>query len=85
MTTKQVPQIDTHLATAVLVSLFCFFPTGLYAIICAARVEGYLMAGRIEEAKAQANEARKWNTISIVLGAMVIMIYIFALLYKIST
>jgi len=54
----------TWLAESILVTLFCFWPLGIPAIVYAAKVESRFLAGRIEEAEQASREAGKWTKLS---------------------
>ncbi len=63
-----IPLISNYLVWSILVTIICCPPTGIYAIICSSKVDGLVMAGRIEEAKAKSAQARNWCVITVILG-----------------
>ncbi len=75
---EQIPQapINNNLVWAILATVLCCLPTGVYAIICASKVNGLVMAGMVEEAKAKAAAAKKWSIISAIAWAVVMLIYV---------
>lgn len=64
---------------AVLSTLFCCLPTGIYAIICASQVDGLYSRGDYYGAQSKANSARTWSIVGAV-GAFIIGI-IYTLIY----
>ncbi len=67
---------DSHMVMAILSTLFCCLPTGIYAIIQASKVDGHFYAGRYGEAQAASNDAQKWSIIGMVLAIVGWVIYI---------
>ncbi len=65
------PPVDNNLMWAILVTIFCFTPTGIYAIICASKVNGLVAMGKIDEARAMATKASKWGMISFLIGIVI--------------
>ena len=49
---------------AILSTVLCCLPLGVYAIICANKVDGLYAAGDYAGAVEQANAAKKWSIIS---------------------
>ncbi len=74
---RPVMSIGTHLAESILVTLFCCMPFGVVAIVYAAKVSGLVAQGRIEEAKAASQSAKKWCWLSFGIGLLVNIIVIF--------
>lgn len=74
---EQTPQepINNNLVWAILATVLCCLPTGIYAIICASKVDGLLIAGKTQEARGKADEAKKWSIISAIIGVAGIVIY----------
>lgn len=66
----------TWLVEAILVTLFCCMVFGIVAIVYAAGVESKYNAGDYAGAVKASNDAKKWVTISFLLGATVLIIYI---------
>ena len=60
---------------AILCTVCCCLPFGIYAIIKASKVNGLYMAGMYNEAVNSANEAKKWSTIGIVTGLVIQIVY----------
>lgn len=53
---------------AIICTICCCLPLGIYGIIKAAKVNGLYMAGLYDEAVNAANEAKKWSLIGIIAG-----------------
>lgn len=70
------PKIENNLVWAILATLCCCLPTGIAAIIFAARVDSKVAAGDIAGAISDANNAKLWSWISFGLGAAVTLIYL---------
>ena len=60
---------------AVLSTVLCCVPIGIYAIICANKVDALYAEGNYEEALKQAKEAKKWAIIGAAAGAIFSFIY----------
>ncbi|MBA3738885.1 MAG: CD225/dispanin family protein [Actinobacteria bacterium] len=67
MPVTDVP-IPTYLVWAILVTLFCFLPTGIVAIVFASQVSSKLQAGDLAGARESSNKAKMWTIISAVAG-----------------
>ncbi len=61
---------DNNMIWAVLSTVMCCVPIGIYAIICANKVDELYNAGNVEEANRQAAEAKKWAIIAAGVGAV---------------
>lgn len=61
---------ENNMIWAVLSTVLCCVPIGIYAIICANKVDGLYAAGEIDEANKQAAEAKKWAIIGAAAGAV---------------
>jgi hypothetical protein len=72
------PSIQTYLVPAILVTLFCFLPTGIAAIVFASQVNSKRSAGDYAGAQASSRKARLWTIVSLVVGIVVIIIYVIA-------
>ena len=60
--------IPNYLVWAILVTIFCFLPTGIVAIVFASQVDGKLAAGDRAGALDSSNKARTWIIISAIVG-----------------
>ena len=54
-----MPKPDNNMVMAILCTVCCCLPFGIYAIIKASKVNGFYMAGMYNEAVNAANEAKK--------------------------
>jgi hypothetical protein len=61
---------QTWMVPAVLVTLFCFLPTGIAAIVYASQVTSKQQVGDYAGASAAADKAKMWVIISAVLGVI---------------
>jgi hypothetical protein len=75
----QGPAPDNNLVWAILVTIFCCLPGGIYAIVRASKVNTLWISGQYDEAKKAANDAKKWSIISAIVGGVFIIIYIIAM------
>lgn len=55
---------DSNLVWAILTTILCCWPFGIPAIVNAAKVDRYWIAGYREEAYEAANKAKKWSIVS---------------------
>lgn len=73
--------INNNLVWAILATLFCCLPLGIYAIVLAAKVDGLAAAGKIAEAKETAAKAKKWSLYAAVAAAAGWVIYFIVMLW----
>ena len=78
---SQMPKPDNNMVMAILCTVCCCLPFGIYAIIKASKVNGLYMAGMYNEAVNAANEAKKWSTIGIVTGLVIQIVWLSISLY----
>jgi hypothetical protein len=67
--------VDTHLAKAILATIFCCMPLGVVAIVKAVMVQGRLDAGDVEGARRLSREASTWGNWSIGLALVGMAVY----------
>lgn len=67
--------IPSHLADAILVTIFCCWPFGIPAIVFAAKTNSYIRQGKIAEAQAASKTAATWTLVSLILGLVIAVIY----------
>jgi len=58
------PQVPTHLAQAILTTLFCCLPCGIVSIVYASQVNGKLYSGDYHGALEASNKANTWAWIA---------------------
>jgi hypothetical protein len=61
---------------AILVTLLCFLPTGIAAIVYASQVNTKLSAGNVAGAREASDKAKMWTIISAVIGVLLAVIVI---------
>jgi uncharacterized BrkB/YihY/UPF0761 family membrane protein len=71
--------VPNHMLFAVLVTMFCFLPTGIIAIVNATQVNNKLAVGDIAGAQQASKNVQMWCLISVGLG--LVMFVGFALLF----
>jgi Interferon-induced transmembrane protein len=64
------PYVPTYLVWAILVTLLCFLPTGIVAIVYATQVSNKLAMGDVAGATDSSNKAKMWCIISAVGGIL---------------
>lgn len=64
-------QVPNYLVWAILVTVLCFLPTGIVAIVYASQVSTKLAAGDVAGAMESSNKAKMWTIISAVIGVLV--------------
>ncbi len=74
-TQQQPVKPDTHMLLAILTTIFCCLPTGIYAIILASKVDKLYYSGQYDEAEEASNGAKKWSIIGLVIGIIIGIIY----------
>src|SRR5690348_18294439 len=70
--------IQTYLVPAILVTLFCFLPTGIAAIVYATQVSSKRDAGDYIGAARASKQARMWTIVSLAVGVVAIAIVVIA-------
>lgn len=78
--TEPLPDIRTYLAEAILVTIFCFMPFGIVAIVYAAQVSAFLRRGDVARAKNASKMARIWMNIGIWTGVGLLVVAVLILL-----
>jgi hypothetical protein len=66
------------------VTMFCFFPTGIAAIVSSARVNNQLAVGDIEGARRASKNAQMWCLISVGMGLVMFVAFAFLFLFGIA-
>ena len=66
--------VPNYMVWAILVTIFCFLPTGIAAIVFASQVGTKLAAGDRAGAVESSNKAKMWCIISAVVGAVFVVI-----------
>ena len=79
MTETPTQKPDNNLVWAILSTVLCCMPLGIVAIIKATSVDTLWTAGKYDEAQKAADDARKWAIIGAISGAVVIVIYVIAM------
>ena len=74
------PDVPNHLVWAILATIFCCVPTGIVSIVYAAQINGMLNAGDYEGARRASDSARTWAIVSVALGLVVSVIWLFVVL-----
>lgn len=67
---------DTHLAFAILTTLFCCLPFGIVAIIKAAGVSSAFQSGNYELAQKNSADAAKWSRVALICGIVFYLLYV---------
>lgn len=78
-TAQPAEEIPNYLVQAILVTVFCFLPLGIVAIVFAAQVNTRVAAGDIEGAKKSSKNAKMWCWISFGTGILVTITIAFML------
>ena len=66
---------NNNLVWAILSTVLCCLPTGIYAIILATKVDSLWNSGQYDEARLKAEEAKKWSMIGAGIGIVVSILY----------
>ncbi|MDT3439690.1 CD225/dispanin family protein [Pseudofrankia sp. BMG5.37] len=68
--------IPNYLWQSILVTILCFWPTGIPAIVNASRVQSRQTVGDIQGALDASRKARTWCIVSLVVGLLVLVLWI---------
>lgn len=69
------PKPESYLVLAILSTVLCCLPTGIYAIICATRVDTYWNAGNYAEAASNSRRALRWSIIGAAASVLIGVLY----------
>lgn len=69
------PKPDNNLVLAIVCTVCCCLPVGIYGIIKASKVNSLYQARLFSEAEEAAKEAKKWSLIGIGVGLVINIIY----------
>jgi hypothetical protein len=64
-------QVPNYLVWAILVTLLCFLPTGIVAIVYSSQVGSKLAAGDVAGAMDSSKKAKMWTIVSAVIGVLI--------------
>jgi uncharacterized membrane protein YvbJ len=67
--------IPSHLALAIVSTILFFWPTGVVAIVNAAKVGTAVSAGNTQEAMIASAKAKKWSIVSIIVSVCLWVLY----------
>lgn len=67
---------DSNLVWAILSTILCCIPTGVYAIICASKVDGLWNQGFFDEAKRMSRQAWVWSLVGAGVNVVFMIVYI---------
>lgn len=67
---------SSYLAMAILSCIFCFWPTGICAIVSAVNCNNAIARGDMEEARSSSVNARNFSIASIVVGVIIIVVFV---------
>ncbi|MGE5405220.1 MAG: CD225/dispanin family protein [Candidatus Saccharibacteria bacterium] len=77
---QPAPSIPNYLVWAILSCICCCIPTGIVAIVFAARVDGLVQSGDINGALEASKNAKIWSWVSFGIGVVWIIICFIAVL-----
>jgi hypothetical protein len=63
----------SYLVFAVLVTIFCFWPTGIVAIVNAARVNSLWKTQEHDKARKASRRARDWGLLTLAIGVVAVI------------
>lgn len=67
----------SYLLFSVLVTIFCFFPTGFVALFNALRVNSLWKAQQHDKARKASRRARNWGLLTLAIGIVAIVVVVF--------
>ena len=70
----------SHMAKAILTTIFCCLPFGIAAIVFASRVGTLIAAGNMDEAWRASRSADNWGNVSLAVGGVLFLIGFFSAL-----
>ncbi|WP_128332003.1 CD225/dispanin family protein [Apibacter sp. HY039] len=77
---------DNNLVWAILCTVLCCLPFGIYAIICSTKVNKLWLEGDYEGAKKASADAKKWSIYGAVVGVIFMILYfIFMMVVGVSS
>lgn len=76
---EQIAPPPSHMALAIITTIFCCLPLGIYAIILANKVDTLYMTGHYEDAQKASDDAKKWSLIGMIGSLILSVLYIIAI------
>lgn len=70
------PRPSQHLLAAILSTLFCCLPTGIYAIVCSTKVDSYYDSGDYDSANLYSEKARKWSLYPAIIAGIAYVLFV---------
>jgi hypothetical protein len=70
--------VPNYMVWAILVTLLCFLPTGIAAIVYASQVSTKLSVGDVAGAMESSRKAKMWTIISAVIGVLIVPLIVLA-------
>ena len=70
------PKPDNHLVLAIVTTLLCCMPLGVWAIVLASKVDSLWATGHYAEAQENADKAKKVSIIGLIVGGIFSIIYV---------
>ena len=65
------PKPDNNMVLAIIVTICCCLPLGIVGIVKANQVNALYLSGNYNAAVAQANDAKKWSMIGLIIGVVI--------------
>lgn len=72
---------DSHMVLAILSTIFCCLPIGVYAIVLANKVDKLYYSGQYDEAEEASQGAKKWSIIGAAAYAIIWFVMILCMLF----
>lgn len=66
-----------YLVFAILVTVFCFWPTGIVALVNALRVNSLWKSQQHDKARKASRRARNWGLATLAIGAVAVVLVVF--------
>lgn len=70
---RETPDTTLYLVLAILSAVVCFLPTGIPAVVFAAKADSYREKGMAEKADGALRNARVWIVVSVAVGAVIVL------------
>lgn len=77
---QNLPDVPNHLVKSIIMTVFCCWPLGIFAIINAAKVDSLLRQGDVNGAIAASDKANKFSNWGMIISGVFWVLYIIGII-----
>jgi uncharacterized membrane protein len=72
----EMPPVETYLVKSILVTILCFMPFGVVALVHSAMAEAKRSSGDWRGAREASRTANKWANLAIIIGIALLVVFL---------